>query len=89
MKYIWEEQDFNSNDNWGLMAKRGDELVIIGGTRCTSLRDGHIWTYDSEKDMAEQFNKFAYIPMLAPINPSIIIKAAAKKKFNYGGGLDK
>ena len=88
MKYVWEEKDFKCNDNWGLMAKKSDEIVIIGGTRCTSLRDGHSWAYDSEKDMAEKFNEHGYIPILAPINPSIIIKAAARKKFNYGAGLD-
>ncbi len=88
MKFVWEESDFKSDSNqWGLMARDHDEIVIIGGMRCTSLRDGHSWEYDNAKAMAEGFNKSGYVPVLAPINPSVVIKAAAEKQFNYGGGL--
>lgn len=88
MKFIWEASDFKpGSDKWGLMARDGDELVIIGGMRCTSLRDGHSWEYESTKKMADEFNKHGYVPVLAPINPSVVIKAAAEKQFNFGAGL--
>lgn len=88
MKYVWEESDFTSESGkWGLMATVSDELVIIGGKRVTSLQDGHSWEYASYAEMAESFNETGYVPVLAPVNPSVVIKAAAKKKFNYGGGF--
>lgn len=31
MKFIWEPEDFKPDSNWGLMASKGDEIVIIGG----------------------------------------------------------
>jgi hypothetical protein len=84
MKFIWEETDFDPENNWGLMASRGEELVIIGGLGVTSLRDGHQWTYDSAEVMASEFNKHGYTPVLAPINPSVIIRKAESQRFNYG-----
>lgn len=86
MKFIWEEKDF-AGDSWGLMAERGEEIIVIGGLNCTSLRDGHTWNYSSYQEMTEAFNSSGMIPVLAPINPSVVIKAAADKKFNYGSGL--
>ena len=70
------------------MATCGDEIVIIGGKRCTSLKDGHSWEYDSYEKLVEEFNRHEYIPVLAPVNPSVVIRAAEKKHFNYGGGFD-
>jgi hypothetical protein len=85
VKFIWEESDFKSDSgNWGLMASKGEELVIIGGLGVTSLRDGHHWKYETATDMATKFNEYGYIPVLAPINPSCIIRKAEKEKFNYG-----
>jgi hypothetical protein len=87
MKFIWEKDDFKSDATWGLMATKGDELVIIGGKGTTSLRDGFHVQYDSHEEMAKFFNEKEYKPVLAPVNPSVVIKAAAKKQFNYGGGF--
>jgi hypothetical protein len=87
MKFIWEEDDFKSDNNWGLMAQKGDEIVIIGGKSTTSLRDGFHVQYESHLAMAAAFNEYGYTPVLAPVNPSVVIKAAAKKQFNYGGGF--
>ncbi len=84
MKFIWEESDFDSQKNWGLMAQKDEEIVIIGGTAATSLRDGFQVQYANRKAMAEAFNKHGYIPVLAPINPSVLVKAAQEKQFNYG-----
>ena len=90
MKFIWEASDFSGESKWGAMASRQSELVIISaGKRVTSLRDGHSWEYDSYEDMAEKFNRHGYTPVLAPVNPSVIIRQAEEKKFNYGGGMDK
>jgi hypothetical protein len=88
MKFIWEEEDLKNESKWGLMATRSEEIVIIGGKRLTSLRDGHSWEYASYKDMAEELNKQKYVPVLAPVNPSVVIRQAEKKHFNYGGGFD-
>lgn len=89
MRFIWEEEDFTSKNSyqWGLMASRAEELVIIGGLSVTSLRDGHSWTYESAAKMAHSFNEAGYVPVLAPVNPSVVIRAAEKKQFNYGGGF--
>ena len=85
MKFIWEVEDFESNDNWGLMAKKGEEIVIIGGKNVTSLRDGHTWGHDSYEDMCEAFNKHGYVPILAPVNPSLLVKQGIKRKWGYLG----
>ena len=82
MKYIWEPSDFK--DGWGLMAERGEELVVISGHRATSLRDGHSWKYCNAEDMARSFNESGYIPVLAPVNPSVVIRKAMKDNFGYG-----
>ena len=85
MKFVWEEDDFESG--WGQMASCSDELVIIGGRRATSLRDGHSWEYESYEKMAEEFNRHGYVPVLAQVNPSVVIRDAEKGHFNYGGGM--
>ena len=87
MKYIWEPKDFEAGENWGLMATQHDEVVIIAGCRVTSLRDGHSWEYGSSESAAKEFNKHEYIPVLAPVNPSLIIKKGIKNNFGYGKGL--
>lgn len=85
MRFVWEEKDFTSDaGHWGLMASRGDELIIIGGLGVTSLRDGHHWTYESNEEMAKSFNERGYVPVLAPVNPSMVIRKAEAKNFNYG-----
>lgn len=83
MKYIWEPSDFDSSKNWGMMAKCREEIVIIGSTKVTSLRDGHQWEYNNKEEMAEEFNKHGYIPVLAPVNASVLIEKHISKKFNY------
>lgn len=88
MKYIWEKSDFESgNNNWGLMAIEHDEVVIISGCKVTSLRDGHSWEYGNSESAANEFNKHGYIPVLAPVNPSYLVKSGIANKFNYGKGL--
>lgn len=88
MKFMWEVKDVDDkSDRWGLMARCSDEIVIIGGRRVTSLRDGHSWEYDSYEKLVEEFNKHGYEPVLAPVNPSVIVKEFSAKKFNYGAGL--
>lgn len=90
MKFIWEVSDVDGkSNNWGLMATCCEELVIIGGKRVTSLRDGHSWEYATYEKMIQEFNQYNYIPVLAPINPSVIIRQAEKNSFNYGDGLIK
>lgn len=85
MKFIWEPKDFSSESgNWGLMAKNGDEIVIIGGLSVTSLRDGHHWEYESEAAISDDFNSAGYEPILSPVNPSVLIKKAQEKQFGYG-----
>lgn len=85
MKYIWEEDDFKSSSgNWGLMATKREEVVIIGGLGVTSLRDGHHWTYSDAKKMSESFNENGYVPVLAPVNPSFVIKNGISNNWNYG-----
>jgi len=84
MKFIWEPKDFDSNTgNWGKLATKREEMVIVGGKNVTSLRDGHTWSYDSIEEMVESFNKHEYIPVLAPVNASVIIEKHIKNKFNY------
>lgn len=90
MKYIWEPEDFDGDSGcWGLMAKRGEEIIIIGGKNVTSLRDGHIWSYENFEEMAKSFNEAGYIPVLAPVNPSLMVKHGIENKFNYGSGFGK
>jgi hypothetical protein len=85
MKFIWEPEDFKSENNWGGLATRGDEeIVIIGGRGVTSLRDGHHWDYATFEEMAACFNEHKYIPVLAPVNASVVLKKLHEKKFNYG-----
>lgn len=85
MQFIWEPKDFTSEGGyWGLMASKGDELVIIGGRRATSLRDGHSWEYDSAEEMAEKFNDYNYVPVFSQVNPSVVIRKAEEKGFNHG-----
>ncbi len=88
MKYTWEAKDFEKDSgHWGLMAAYSDELVIIGGLRVTSLQDGHSWQYPNACRMAADFNKLGYEPVLAPVNPSVVIKQLVKKKFNHSVGF--
>ena len=83
MKFTWEIEDLKSGRKWGVLATREEEMVIVQYKRLTSLRDGHTWEYDSLEDQLENMNKYKYVPVLAPVNASVLIGKAMDNNFNY------
>lgn len=85
MRYIWELADVDgTNEKWGTLVTDGSDILILGGTGCTSLKDGHHFDLKTYEEMVEFLNKHSYRLVMAPVNASVLINAGIKSNFNYG-----
>lgn len=75
MKFTWEESDIKRDDVVGILAEKGDEIIIVNTQGCTSLRDGHRWMKNKTKaEITQHLNKNGFTPIVNFVNAYDCVK---------------
>ena len=84
MKFVWEVEDFKSDYNNGLLARKKGEIIVVTGNSITHLIDGWVSQHDKTvQEIVDFLNKFNYVPVFKFLNANeVLIKMSYPYKVN-------